>query len=738
MLAGLLFVAGLLAYANSLQVPMHFDDAPSLVDNTSLRRLWPLSVPLSPPAGYGLTVEGRPFLNLTLALNYACSGFDLRSYHATNMLIHAVAGVLLFGILRRTLSLPQWSPRVRSASLSGAGLGAGFWVLHPVQTESVTYLIQRAESLAGLCLLLTLYASLRVMGAGSEPARGWRGGWWMAAAGLSSLAGVATKESVVIAPILVLLYDRWFVSGSFRAAWSNRRPLYGCLGATWLLLVWLVLQTGGRGGTFDLADPGAWARYGLTQLVALVHYLRVAFWPHPLVFDHGTFWVRLPDVIPHLVVFLAAMAAVVRGAKRRTWIGFAGIWFLVTLAPSSVVPGNVQMIVEHRMYVPLAAVAGFIAAGATVLTTRTRWLLVAAGLPALLVLTLDRNRAYASPVDLWADSVAKAPSNARAQANLGSALAAAGRTSEALPWIERSLALDANNGEAFYNLGLLHARLGRDAEAEQALGRAAELKPDFFRARMQHAEALWKRGRTHEARKVFEGVLARWPDYGAAHRRLGELLHATGNPSVAVEHLEIALGLDRADAEAAVALAIAKVELDEAEAALSAAKLAVALQPELAKAHFAVGVVHRLSGRTNEAVRAFAESVRLEPDRAENRLQYGTMLAQTGRLQDAERELEQAVRLAPESPEPYHVLGIVLAQSDRPAAAVPRYEKALQLRPTYAEARYNYGNALLLLGRFSEARLQFQRALGLQPDLEAAQLMLDRLDAAEASLPPQR
>src|SRR6185369_8786768 len=104
----------------------------------------------------GTTVSGRPLVNLSLALNYAISGSNVWSYHALNILIHLAAGLVLFGLVRRTLSTFNFQ-----ASTASACAVALLWTLHPLQTESVTYVVQRAESLMGLCYLLTLYGFIR-------------------------------------------------------------------------------------------------------------------------------------------------------------------------------------------------------------------------------------------------------------------------------------------------------------------------------------------------------------------------------------------------------------------------------------------------------------------------------------------------------------------------------------------------------------------------------------------------
>src|SRR4051812_12991368 len=238
----ILILAGLLVYWNSWSVPFVFDDVPSIPENASIRSPFSLGRALSPPRGAGITVEGRPLLNLSLALNRAWSGDAVVGYHVVNIAIHLGCALLLFGIVRRTLaSALGWAhPEIYAFCI------ALLWTVHPLQTESVTYVIQRAESLMALFYLLTLYGFIR----GASSPRPWR---WYATVVVGAAAGMATKEVMVTAPIIVLLYDRTFVSGNFATAWRNHRALYGALASTWIILGILVAGAGDRGGTIGAA-----------------------------------------------------------------------------------------------------------------------------------------------------------------------------------------------------------------------------------------------------------------------------------------------------------------------------------------------------------------------------------------------------------------------------------------------------------------------------------------------------
>ena len=345
-------LAALIAYHNSFSGPFVFDDPGSVTDNLTIRHC---SSALSPPTGS--TVSGRPLLNLTFALNYALSGTEVWGYHVVNLLIHGLAGLTLFGLVRRTLLRPVLNVDGKFGAVAGLlGLAvAVIWVVHPLQTEAVTYVSQRAEALVGLCYLFTLYAFIR--GADSStPNR------WHVVAVIACLLGMASKEVMASAPLIVLLYDRTFVAGTFRQALRKSPRLYAGLACTWFLLGYLVLSTSNRNGTAGFNTGITPWTYLLTQCRAIVHYLQLAVWPRPLIFDYGSEVVQsVADVFLPALFLLSLFVGTVIALRRWPIVGFAGAWFFAILAPSSSIVAVVtQTVAEHRMYLSLAAVTSLV------------------------------------------------------------------------------------------------------------------------------------------------------------------------------------------------------------------------------------------------------------------------------------------------------------------------------------------------------------------------------------------
>ncbi len=586
LLAGAAIVAGgLLAYAGSFSGAMLYDDLASIAQNPALRQLWPWGA--GGASAGGLTVSGRPVLQVSLALNHALGGDGVWGYHAVNLAIHLLAGLVLFGLARRTIA--------RGGATAGRATALAFaiallWTVHPLQTEAVTYIVQRAESLMGLFYLLTLYGFVR----GVESGRSL--GWFLLSFA-ACLLGMATKEVMVTAPVLVLLYDRTFVAGTFAEAWRRRRGYYAGLAATWLALAALVAGTGGnRGGTAGFgAAVSAWD-YGLTQFVAVARYLRLTIWPHPLVFEYGTFWIRrVGEVLPSALLVLALLAATLwalsrpapghRGARAA---GFLGAWFFGILAPTSLVPGIMQMIVEHRMYLPLAAGLAAIVLGADALAARFG-LAPAVRLAALLAAALAcgslssrRNEMYRSALALWGDTVAKRPDNAVAVYNLGVALDQAGRLPEAAGQFIRSAQLRPDLAAPHYDLGFALYQMGRLEEAVAQYQEALRIDPRSPLTRNSLGVVLAALGRPLEAAGQYAEALRLKPDYAQAQDNWGNALLQLGQVPEAAAHYGEAVRIDPASAVAHYNLANALRRLGrsaEAEAQFALAQGAAKPSP---------------------------------------------------------------------------------------------------------------------------------------------------------------
>jgi len=496
----LMVMAGLVtctlaAWYNCFNGVFVLDDQSGIVANPAIRQIWPLGGIF----GWPPPVK-RPLTELSLAVNYFLGGLSTWGYHAVNLALHLVGGLLLFGLVRRTLLLA--SPRKGFSPEAIAGASALLWLVHPLQTESVTYVIQRAEVLAGMFHLLVLYSALRAYALGNR-------NWWRGLAVLSCLLGVGAKESMFVAPLAVLLFDRGFLYPSFRLAFRERWPLYSGLVFSWVVLGALLVAGPRYEGALGNATHTV-LEYARTQPAVILHYLRLCVWPSPLILDYEwrvAGW-TIPELLPGFLVvggLLVFLLAKYRVYPRACSVG---LWGYLVLAPSSSVFPLSDLAFEHRMYLPLAAVVILAVTGVSwsagklmVKPAGERLGLVLLAIVAVLLMaaTARRNSVYGNAIGMYEDLVSRRPNSVRGHHNLSTSLAAEGRYGDALPHIRRTVEIFPVYKEGYFNLGYILYRLGRKEEAMRAYRKALAISPTYQAPAVNLAIMLRARGRFAEA-----------------------------------------------------------------------------------------------------------------------------------------------------------------------------------------------------------------------------------------------
>jgi protein O-mannosyl-transferase len=611
-----IIVTGALVYLNSFEGAFLFDDL-DWVGSIYVRKLWPPWTAMFSP----VTVS-RPLVGLSLALNYAISGMNPWSYHAFNLTIHILAALALFGIVRRTLLCESLQKQFGKASIPLAMVIALIWMVHPLQTQSVTYVIQRCESMMGMFYLLTLYSVLRGFYATHKRR-------WYALAIAACAAGALSKQVIVTAPVMVLVYDVLFHSGSVKEALRKRWGLYVGLVATWSLVVATTIAAPVNktaGFTIQSLTPLAYLK---SQSAVIIHYLRLAVWPDSLCLDYG--WKpaeTVGEILPFAIALTALIGVTLWALWRRKAIAFLGVWFFLILAPTSSIMPFDDLIFEHRMYLPLAAVVGLVVLSgyrvgkrlllrlyATEEQRNRIGRLAAMAVVTLLVtslslLTLRRNVDYKSLIVMWGDVVEKSPQNARAQNNFGNALFDQGRIEEALLHFTEACKYRPDYANAENNLGRAFIRLGKFEQGKAHLLKALRINPNHQYAHFHMGQLLASQGQFEEAISHFSQVQQGNAFYAQSYAEMGMALERQGKLQEAIEHYDHALQLDAnlVDVLSHLALILATrtdPEIRNSDKALQLAERAVRLtQGREAVSLYALAVSYAEAGRFSEALEA--------------------------------------------------------------------------------------------------------------------------------------
>lgn len=746
----------LIAFGPALAAPFDFDDLPAIAHNPSIRTLWPPSVPLSTP-GLGTAVSGRPTANYSFALSHAVNRWlgvaqspltvapnETIGFHAVNLLLHVAAALLLFSIIRRTMRSGRVPDDWRGAADRLAIAIAGVWLIHPLQTEAVDYVAQRTEVLVSVFYLATLYSAFRAWqgrhSSGDDQRAARQSLAWSAAAVAACLLGMGTKEVMLTAPLMVVLFDRAFLFSSWREMWTTpwRRRLYYALFATCALSI-LLITRGARSATvgFHLGIP--WYQYFHSQGWAIARYLKLALWPDRLTYDYGQTPVRGLDGIPGLVA-LIAFGVITLLAWRRPrwqWFGFVGAWFFLLLAPSSsVVPIQTEIAAERRIYLALASIV------------------------ALAVIAIEFARRRLAERDRAGQSPERSRAIAGAFVVIGvSYFAASGWTAERLApnEIAAQLIVRTTIGLAAILVVwcLVAVRERRLRLAAVALIVCAMAGTAFTRSRLyENPELLWR------------DAVAKRPDNARALNGLA--VAALRNDPTQLSEADslsvLALAIDSAYIPSLItrgAIAIKQARMHRAESLFTRAlrispndsastdKLGQVLVAEgeseraipylaqvvrwhaSAEALTNLGVAYLTIGKLDSASAVLTGAVRADPTNTDAARYLGAALIEQQRGADAIPYLLDAARRDPQSGFGLGLLSVAYAEAQQPAAATETAAAAVARSPEDATTFVFAGRAAQIAGRYQDAVAYLTRAVTLVPnDLQA----FTRLAIARASI----
>jgi len=631
---------GAVVFANSFNVPFLFDDYFEITKNPSVQSLQPL---------LSYVTRLRGLTALSFALNVRWGGPETGSFHLVNIAIHLCNALLVYILVLTTLRLPHFAGRYRERAVPLAGLVGLIFVAHPLQTMAVSYIVQRAESLAALFYLLALLGFIAAATQQAAPRR---------VAGLalalgSGLLGVLCKETVASVPLAVALYWACFLSGGVQL--SRRRQLLAIALLAIPLVVglflardyilpqaddnhvrsWLFIPSAGFG-----AGLSPW-QYLLTQFGVVCWYVKLFFLPTGQVFDYGWPFVDGAwrfDVLAPLAVLLALAAAGVLAFRRYALASFCIGWFFITLAPTSSFVPLRDAAFEQRMYLPLIGLAWLLVVGGydlcALLARRTATDLArlrSAGLIVLLVwigglavATIARNSVFSDSLRLAEDTAAKAPYHWRAFSQLGDALLDRQRGDDAIAAYETSLRLNPEQGAARVSLGGLYVQRKRYDDAARVLEPAMHVQEEsvIAGAALQLASVYQARGDLAAAEQALLRAGTLRPQWAPVHRQLAGIYAHQGRWADAAQRYQQAIDVSpkqrgTLSAPASQAYLQAALAADvPAATALTYLDAALKLAPGMASAQQWQIVMAARAGDWTRAESMAAALARAQPDNA--------------------------------------------------------------------------------------------------------------------------
>lgn len=526
-------ILGLAAYSNSFKTTFHYDDLPKIRDNQAIQQF--------PDLGpIWQNHKTRFLVYLSLALNFGIGKLDVFGYHLFNFLIHLAAALCVFLLARALLQTPQKRADPAAADPDVAAFGASLLFLcHPIQTQAVTYTIQRATSMATLFYLVSILLYLKWR---REPKTAVYIGALAAAA-----AATFCKPIAMTLPLAILLIEAVF----FPAADSKKRAALPFAAVALIPAILVAVYGAGEfTGTDDITkQTGVIPRgvYLFTQFNVLMTYLRLLVFPvrQSIVYDyplaHGLFEGRTALSVLGLSALIAASVFLI---KRKRVLAAFGLWFfLLALLPESSFYPLQDVIFEHRLYLPSAGF--FLAVSSLVgsIKLNRKVLFAAIGVLAvvLAVVTFQRNRVWKDDKTLWEDVMRKAPRNSTGFMNLGRYYHDRNELDTAVLYYDKALAV-AEKSEikttytTLVNLAIIHSQRGDNQKAIDLLLRALEAGPNSAPVHYNLGMAYHRTGQLEKEMQCFRRAIELDPGHVLAHNNLGAALVNQGKVDEAIPH----------------------------------------------------------------------------------------------------------------------------------------------------------------------------------------------------------
>ncbi len=486
-------ILGLTVYSNSFLASFQLDDNSSIIDNPAIRNIGDFSAIWN-------YLPRRFILYLSLAFNYHFSHLNVMGYHIFNIVVHIMAALLVWWLMRLTLLAPAMKEDsiVQHRNLISL-LVAFVFVSHPLQTASVTYIVQRAASIATLFYLASLcfYVQSRLWEEKGRAQVG-RSVCYVLSFVFAVLA-MFCKETAITLPLMLVLYEIVFL---------KKKNVLNIKSIVFLLLLLVIPLTIKFTESEIIAGKLTSAGispldYFLTQLRVIITYIRLAFVPINQNIDYDYHVSRSLFEWPTCISALALGAIFFFATKiflKYRLVSFAILWFFVTLLPESSFLPLADVIFEHRLYLPLVGYSIFLVSGLFYICGRSNLKTMVKILITMIMiysfLTYQRNKVWKSELSLWSDAVLKSPHKARVYSNRGVAYGKNGKFQEAIADLSKSIEIQPGHVKAYSNLGYIYYLQGDFVQALQYYNKAIALDPDF-------ALAYWYRGVIYEAQGNF-------------------------------------------------------------------------------------------------------------------------------------------------------------------------------------------------------------------------------------------
>ena len=691
-----------------------------------------------------LSGSWEPITWLSHILGYQLYGSSSKNHHLINVFFHITNAVLLFIVLLRM-----------TGALWQSGFVACMFALHPMNVESVAWLMERNMLLCTLFWLLTMLVYIHYTEKPSIKR--------YSLVILFFTFGLMSKSMIVTLPFVLLMMDYWPLkrlkvnqkkyNDKFEMDFVIKRSevLRLVLEKIPLLILSLGLSitifklAEGYEGTDYMAAVSFFGRLN-NGMVSYLEYLAKTVWPTGLavLYPHPLNTLATWKGILCGMALLGVTFFSIRFIKKSPYFAFGWFWYLGVLVPVIgifVQVGGELAMADRYAYLPLIGIFIIIAWGLPELIARWRHrekiLSISAGIiiSMLMATTWIQLSYWKNSLDLFkrAISVAnkkdpnfKNPNHALLYNHLGLVFYNMGKPEESTSHYEMAIKIAPDLAMAHTNLGISYLSMGNTEEAISHYKTAIKFNPNHAHGHYNLGIVLFALGKIEEAISHYQTAIKLNPNYAAAHNNLGLILEGNGRTREAISNYRTAINLKPGYAAAHSNLGNTLFALGKTEEAIVHYKKAIRLNPDFAMAYTNLGNALFALGKTEEAIYHFKTAIRLKPGYTEAHHNLGVALFAIKKVEESISHYKMAIKFKPDYPMAYTNLGNALFTLGKTEKAISHYKTAIRLRPDYTEAHYNLGNILVQTGEIKEAVGHYRETLRLKPNFVLAQKNLER------------